>query len=245
MMNVFKTVPKFIQGYLETKRYVALKDEIQKKRDEGDIQGEKDLIHFGQRRWVENITEKYGITYDVVGEENIPAAEDGPFMIYSNHQGYGDMAATMWIMRDHGMLAYVAKSEWSKYKILNDAVVYTRSIFLTRDNPKEAVRALGEAKKVLDQGFNMIIFPEGTRSKGHQMGEFKAGAFKFAEKAKVPILPVTIDGSYKLFEEKGTYQPCHIKVTIHPLVHIEKMSREEQHQAQKDIEAEIRAALDR
>jgi 1-acyl-sn-glycerol-3-phosphate acyltransferase len=107
------------------------------------------------------------------------------------------------------------------------------------------VRALGEAKKVLDQGFNMIIFPEGTRSKGHQMGEFKAGAFKFAEKAKVPILPVTIDGSYKLFEEKGTYQPCHIKVTIHPLVHIEKMSREEQHQAQKDIEAEIRAALDR
>ena len=161
-MNVFKTVPKFLQGYFETKRYVALKDEIQKKRDEGDIQGEKDLIHFGQRRWVENITEKYGITYDVVGEENIPDEKDGPFMIYSNHQGYADLAATMWIMRDHGMLGYVSKDSWRKYPILRDAVVYTRSIFLVRDNPKEAVRALAEAKKILGLGFNMIIFPEGT-----------------------------------------------------------------------------------
>ena len=243
-MNIFTTVPKFLQGYFETKRYNSLKGEIQKKRDEGDIEGEKELIHFGQRRWVENITKKYGITYDVRGEENIPPAEDGPFMIYSNHQGYADLAATMWIMRNHGMLAYVAKDDWRKYGVLRDAVVYTRSIFLVRDNPKEAVRALAEAKKVLGLGFNMIIFPEGTRSKGHEMGEFKPGAFKFAEKAKVPILPVTIDGSYKLFEETGSYQKCHIKVTIHPLVHIEQMNREEQHEAAKEIEATIRAALD-
>jgi 1-acyl-sn-glycerol-3-phosphate acyltransferase len=244
-MNIFKTVPKFLQGYLETKKFVSLKDEIQKKRDEGDIQGEKDLIHFGQRRWVENITEKYGITYEMTGEENIPAPEDGPFMIYSNHQGYGDIAATLWAMKDHGMLAYVSKDEWRKYKILNDVVVYSRSVFLVRDNPKEAIRALAEAKKILNLGFNMLIFPDGTRSKGHKMGEFKVGAFKFAEKAKVPILPMTIDGSYKLFEELGSYQPCHIKITIHPLVHIENMNREEQHEAAKAIEETIRSALDK
>lgn len=242
-MNVFKTVPKFLQGYIETKRFTSLKGEIQKLRDAGDIEGEKKLIHYGQRRWVENITKAYGITYEVTGEENIPPEEDGPFMIYSNHQGYGDLAATMWIMRDHGMLGYVSKDSWRKYGILRDAVVYTRSIFLVRDNPKEAVRALSEAKKILDLGFNMIIFPEGTRSKGHEMGEFKAGAFKFAEKAKVPILPVTIDGSYKLFEELGSYQPCHIKVTIHPLVHIEQMDKHQQHEAQKQIEETIRSAL--
>lgn len=242
-MNIFKTGPKFIQGYLETKKYVALKDEIQKLRDAGDIEGEKALIQFGQKRWVENISKKYKITYDMTGEENIPAPEDGPFMIYSNHQGFADIAATLWIMKDHGMLGYVAKEEWRKYGILRDVIEYTRSIFLVRNNPKEAVRALSEAKKILSMGFNMIIFPEGTRSKGHEMGEFKAGAFKFAEKAKVPILPVTIDGSYKLFEEIGSYQPCHIKITIHPLVHIEKMDREQQHEAAKQIEATIRGAL--
>ena len=98
-MNIFKTAPKFIQGYLETKRYNSLKGEIQRKRDEGDIEGEKNLIHFGQRRWVENLTEKYHVTYEVRGEENIPGEDDGPFMIYCNHQGYADLMATMWLDR--------------------------------------------------------------------------------------------------------------------------------------------------
>ena len=57
------------------------------------------------------------------------------------------------------------------------------------------------------------------------------------------VIAATIDGSYKLFEEIGSYQPCHIKITIHPLVHIEKMDREQQHEAAKQIEATIRGAL--
>ena len=55
--------------------------------------------------------------------------------------------------------------------------------------------------------------------------------------------PATIDGSYKLFEEKGSYQPCHIKITVHPLVHIEEMDKHEQKEAQAAIEATIRSAL--
>ena len=90
----------------------------------------------------------------------------------------------------------------------------------------------------------MVIFPEGTRSQRHEMGEFKAGAFKFAEKGKVPILPITVDGGYKLFEEKKTWQPAHVKITVHPLVHIEQMSKHEQKEAALQIEQTIRSALD-
>ena len=241
-MNIFKTAPKFVQGYIETKKkFCSLIPQIKELRDAGDIEGEKALINEGQRRWVEGISEKLGITYEVKGKENIP--EKGPFMIYSNHQGFADVPATVWLMKDCGQVGYVAKAEWKKYKLLRDVITYTRSIFLTRDNPKEAVKALSEAKELLDQGFNLVIFPEGTRSKGHQMGEFKAGAFKFAEKAKVPILPVTIDGSYQLFEQNNSYQPCHIKITAHPLVHIEEMDKEEQKAAQKQIEDTVRSAL--
>ena len=141
------------------------------------------------------------------------------------------------------VMGYVSKEEWRKYPILADVVEYSRSIYLIRNNPKEAVKALGEAKKMLDMGFNLCIFPEGTRSKGHEMGEFKAGAFKFAEKAKVPILPVTIDGSYHFFEEDGSWKPAHIKITAHPLVHIEQMDKHQQKEAQAAIEATIRGAL--
>ena len=242
-MNIFKTGSKLIQGIIETRKFTALRTEMEAMRNIGDVEAEKELIHIGQKRWVEAVSPKLGLTYEVHSEENVPGPDEGPFMIYSNHQGFADVPATLWLMRKHGMLGYVAKDEWRKYGILRDVVEYSRSIFLIRDNPKEAVRALGEAKKLLDMGFNLLIFPEGTRSKSHEMGEFKAGAFKFAEKAKVPILPVTLDGSYRFFEEKGTWQPAHIKITAHPIVHIEKMTKEEQKEAAKLIEQLIKAAL--
>ncbi len=243
MINIFTTVPKFIQGYFETKKFTALVPEFQRLQAEGKVDEEKELIHFGQKRWIENISKKLGMTFEVTGEENLPTEADMPFMIYSNHQGFADIPATLWLMKDIGQVGYVAKDEWRKYKILNDAISYTRSIFLVRDNPREAIRALSEAKTITDNGFNLVVFPEGTRSQRHEMGEFKAGAFKFAEKCGVPILPVTIDGTYKFFEEKGNWQPCTIRLTVHPMVHIEKMDKEAQKQAVKDIEATIRSAL--
>lgn len=241
MINIFTTGPRFIRSYLQAKKYTSLRPQIEDLRSRGLLEEEKEVIRTGQKRFVESISEILEITYDVSGMENIP--ESAPFMIYSNHQGFADIPATLWIMKDHYQLGYVAKDEWRKYKVLYEAVEYSRSLFLIRNNPKEAVRALSAAKKILDQGFNLAIFPEGTRSQCHEMGEFKAGAFKFAEKGKVPILPVTIDGSYKLFEEKGTWQPCNIKITIHPLVHIEEMDREAQKEAAKQIEETIRSAL--
>ena len=146
-------------------------------------------------------------------------------MVYSNHQSFADIFAMIWLFRNHCQMGYVAKDEWRKYKPIANAIEYTRSIFLIRGSGKEAVKALKEAKELLDQGFNLVIFPEGTRSRKHEMGEFKAGAFKFAEKGKVPILPVTVDGGYHLIEETGSYQPTTVKVTVHPLVHIEEMAK--------------------
>lgn len=241
-MNILKTGPKFIQGFIQTKKLTAHKPEIMDLREAGKIEEEKEAIRKAQKEWVEGISKKYDFTYEVVGWENMP--DSVPFMIYSNHQGFADIAATLWIVKDRYPLSYVAKEEWRKYGILRDAIEMTRSIFLIRDNAKEAVRALTEANSLLKQGFPLLIFPEGTRSRRHEMGEFKAGAFKFAEKAGVPILPVTIDGSYHFFEEIGSYQPAHIKITIHPIVHIEEMDKQAQKAAHKEIEETIKSALD-
>ena len=242
-MNILKTGPKFIQCFIQTKKLIAHKPEILELREKGDLEGEKEAIRKAQKEWVEGASKILKLTFEVIGWENIP--DTAPFMVYSNHQSYSDIAATLWIMKDRYPMSYVAKEEWRKYSTLRDAIELSRSIYLVRNNPKEAIRALGDARELLDLGFPLLIFPEGTRSKRHEMGEFKAGAFKFAEKAKVPILPVTVDGGYHFFEETGSYQPAHIKVTIHPLVHIEDMDKHEQKEAQANIEKMIRGALDR
>lgn len=241
-MNLLKTGPKFIQGFIQTKKLMAHTPKVLELRDQGKLEEEKDAIRIAQKEWTEGISKKYNFTYEVIGWENIP--NEAPFMIYSNHQSYADIAATLWIMKDRFPMSYVAKEEWRKYSVLRNVIEMSRSIYLVRDNPKEAVRALTEAKKLLSLGFPLLIFPEGTRSRRHEMGEFKPGAFKFAEKAGVPILPVTLDGGYHFFEELNSYQPAHIKITIHPLVHIEEMDKHQQKEAQHQIEATIRGALD-
>ena len=240
-MNPFTTVPKFIEGYIETKRYTSLIPEMNELRRQGRLADEKELIRKGQKRWVEGVADKLKMSFEVSGMENFPTEE--PFMIYSNHQGYADIAAICWICKDHCQMGFVAKEEWRKVRTLQEAISYTRSIFLERGGGREAVKSINDAKDVLGMGFNLTVFPEGTRSQGHEMGEFKQGAFKFAEKGNVPILPVTIDGSYKFFEEQGTWQPSNIKITVHPLVHIEKMAKHEQKEAAIEIERTIQSAL--
>ncbi len=240
-MNPFTTIPKLAQGYAAAKKYNSLARQLDALRNTGDFEGERELIRKGQKLFAETIVDKLNITIDVKGEENIPS--EGAFMVYSNHQGFADIPAICYAFRNHCQMGFVSKEEWRKYKVLRDAIIYTRSIFLDRGNPRAAIKALSEVKELLDMGFNMAIFPEGTRSKGPEMGEFKAGSFKFAEKAKVPVLPLTLNGSYKLFEEKGTYQPCHIDITIHPLVHLEQMDKHQQKEAAEEIEKTIKSAL--
>ena len=240
-MNPFTTIPRAITVLLAAHNYNRNIPEIEKLRAAGDIEGEKECIRLGQKKFIETIAPKINLTFDVTGEENIP--ETNGFMVYSNHQSLADIFALIYLFRDRCQMGYVAKEEWRKYKIIANAILYTRSVFLTRGDSREAIKTIKEATELLKQGFNLVIFPEGTRSKSHEMAEFKGGAFKFAEKAKVPILPVTLDGGYKLLEEKGTYQPAHVKITVHPLVHIEEMDKHQQKEAAAEIEATIRSAL--
>ena len=240
-MNPFTTIPRAITVLLAAHNYNRNIPEIEKLRAAGDIEGEKECIRLGQKKFIETIAPKINLTFDVTGEENIP--ETNGFMVYSNHQSLADIFALIYLFRDRCQMGYVAKEEWRKYKIIANAILYTRSVFLTRGDSREAIKTIKEATELLKQGFNLVIFPEGTRSKSHEMAEFKGGAFKFAEKGKVPILPVTLDGGYKLLEEKGTYQPAHVKITVHPLVHIEEMDKHQQKEAAAEIEATIRSAL--
>ncbi len=85
---------------------------------------------------------------------------------------------------------------------------------MDRNDIKQSAKTILEGIRLLKSGHSMVVFPEGTRSKGEQMGEFKAGSFKLATKAKVPIIPVTIDGSYKIMEG-NKYRICPAKVNVY------------------------------
>lgn len=241
-MNIFTTVPVLLKVVGTCRQYNKNIPEFKRLRESGDIEAEQAMILKESGAWAEKTTELLGLKYEIVGEENIPA--QGPLMVYSNHQSLADILAIYYLFRNHFQIGFISKNEWRKFKPLADAIEYTRSLFLIRDNSREALKLIGEAKELLAQGFSLAIFPEGTRSQRHEMAEFKPASFKFAEKGNVPILPITLDGGYKAFEEKGSFVPGQtIKITVHPLVHIEDMDKGAKKEAYRLIEEQIRGAL--
>lgn len=240
-MNPFTTGIAAIKIFSEIGKFNSHGKEFKALYDAGDYATEQELIRKYQVETIENISNRIGLTYTIEGKENIP--EHGPIMIYSNHQGFGDIFALIKAIPSL-QIGYIAKDEWRKWKPIANAIMNTKSVFLIRNNPREAVKVIAEAKALLDKGYNLAIFPEGTRSRGGEMAEFKHGAYKFAQKAKVPILPVTIEGTYKAFEETGSFKKAHIYVKIHPLVHIEEMDKKGQEAAFVEIEQTVRDGLD-
>lgn len=239
-MNPFTTGIAALKIITEVNRYNSYEKQFQALYEAGDYEGEQELIRQVQQDVIPAICRKCGFDISVEGEENLP--EKGPFMIYANHQGFVDIFAIVIALKDH-QIGFIAKDEWRKFRPIARAIKNTKSVFLVRNNPREAVKVVSEAKALMDKGYNMAIFPEGTRSRGAEMSEFKAGAYKFAQKANVPIVPLTVEGSYRAFEEHGTYKPAHIDIIIHPAVHIENMDKKEQKEAFAQVEKTVRDGI--
>lgn len=240
-MNPFTSIPAVIKTLDEIKKYNKHIPEFERLRAAGDLEGERALIQKASGDWAVGMSRRLKITYDIEGEENIP--ESGPIMVYANHQSYADAIAMYYLFRNHFQIGFIAKNEFRKLGPIAKGVEYTRSVFLVRDGAKAAVQAIHESTELLQQGFSLCIFPEGTRSRSSNLLRFRNGSLKFAQKGKVPILPITLDGGYKLYEIDGSYHPCHIKIKVHPLVHIENMNKHEQLEAYEQIKQSIADGL--
>lgn len=171
--------------------------------------------------WARGNAVRSGSQFFVEGIENIPTDEAVVFV--SNHQGDFDIAVFLaYIPVPHG---YVAKIEIKKVPLLRDWMNYMRCVFIDRKSIRQTAGALIEGVKTLQYGHSIVLFPEGTRSKSATLGEFKAASFKLATKANVPIVPVTINGTYKILEaNKGLIKPADVYVKVHPLIRPDEVS---------------------
>lgn len=85
----------------------------------------------------------------------------------------------------------------------------------------------------------MVIFPEGTRGKMGQVGEFKRGSLKLATRAEALIVPVTIEGASKGFEDERRFKPCKVKVVFGKAIDTSMLSKDELANLAANIRSEI------
>lgn len=88
-------------------------------------------------------------------------------------------------------------------------------VFIDRSNRRAAIKVIEDGVNSLKRGQSMVIFPEGTRSKGGPIVPFKSGSLRLGTRAEVPIVPVTINGTYLMLEANdGKMKQADVSLTI-------------------------------
>ena len=160
------------------------------------------------------------ITY--LGEDRVPKNE--AVLYIGNHRSYFDILMTY--VRVPRPTGYIAKKEMLRYPLLVNWMKNLHCLFLDRKDLKQGMKTIVTAIEKVKSGISICIFPEGTRSKGGPMIDFKPGSMKLATKPKVPIIPVSIEGSYKIFEERGIISPGTVKVMFHPAISTDDLPKD-------------------
>lgn len=173
-----------------------------------DIEG---LVHRQTVRWGRRLVKLAGGKVTVIGEENIP--KTGPVVFVANHQGNFDIPLLLgFIDKPKG---FVAKASIEKMPIVGNWMKYMQCIFMDRESPRAALKAIKQGIEVVKNGHSLVIFPEGTRSLDGQLAEFKPGSFKLAMKAKALIVPVTISGTIDMMPKNSKWiKPADVTLTI-------------------------------
>ncbi len=114
------------------------------------------------------------------------------YIIIANHQSLGDIVLAY---QTKMQFKWVAKESLFKIPFIGWSMALAKHIKLQRNNIGSIKRVYREASHWLRSGISVLFFPEGTRSKTNEIGNFRNGAFKLAIKEQVPILPILLEGT--------------------------------------------------
>ncbi len=166
-----------------------------------------------------------GVNVIALGEENIP--KDTAVLYAGNHRSFFDIVLTY--VRVPRPTGYIAKKEMEKVPLLSVWMKDLHCLFLDRQNIKEGMKTILSAVEKAKSGISICIFPEGTRNKtADTFLPFHEGSFKIAEKAGIPIIPMTIVNSAAVFEDHfPKIKKATVIISYGEPIYPDRLSREE------------------
>ena len=193
-------------------------------RKHGDIAKCDKITGFWVPRWANSLLKLAGVKVTVTGIENLP---DETCVFTANHEGYYDIPLVLTrLPKPYGIMA---KKETLKIPLVRGWMKNIGCVFVDRNDIRAGMEALNQATENVKNGQSMIVFPEGTRSKNGEIGEFKGGSFRIAVKTGAPIVPLRIEGTRNIMENNGYWmRPGKIELHILPPVETKGLSKEEQ-----------------
>lgn len=177
------------------------------------------------QQWSADRVKDTGAKIFVHGRENIPT--EGNMLFVGNHQSNFDFA--LLLAELNVPVGFIAKVELKKIPLIRDWMDLIHCLLMDRSDMKQQLKTIIEGIDLLKNGYNLIVFPEGTRSRDGKIAEFKAGTFKLATKSKVPIVPFTISGAADVLENNSHHRiaPAEVHLYIHKPIDVAAMNKEE------------------
>lgn len=156
-----------------------------------------------------------GARIEIRGRENLKAGQTYIFM--SNHVSNLDPPVVIPLLP--GRSSVLVKKELFRIPLLGTAMKLAKLVPVDRTDREAAIASIREATAVLASGLHMSVFPEGTRSADGRLQPLKKGPFYLAEHSGVPVVPVTVNGTYHIWpKHRFAMKPGPVVLTFHPPV---------------------------
>lgn len=183
--------------------------------------------------WLRPLIDMAGVDFVVQGQEKIPV--DEPVIFTPNHAGAFDIPAI--VLTAPNSPIFMAKKELGQIPLLKAWMDAVDCVFVDRSNKQSAHSSLQQAIDAVADGRSLVIFPEGTRSKTGELGEFRGGAMKIAMETGAKVVPVLIEGTRARLEETGNVTSGTVYVTYLDPIETKGLSKEEFYEMPSQIRA--------
>ena len=131
----------------------------------------------------------------VTGKDMLPK---GRFLLVCNHRSKFDPILSWHIFAKEN-LSFISKPENFKVPIYGRLIHRCCFLPIDRENPRNAIKTVKQAVRLIDEDIaSVAVYPEGTRNYGEELLPFHNAMFKIAQKANVPVVVMTVKGTYEI-----------------------------------------------
>ncbi|MBP2691578.1 MAG: 1-acyl-sn-glycerol-3-phosphate acyltransferase [Muribaculaceae bacterium] len=148
----------------------------------------------------------------VKGRENI--SKGTSYVFVANHQGAYDIFAIYGYLGHN--FKWMMKKALERIPLVGYSCRRAGHIYVDNRTPAAIRQTMADAERQLAGGMSVVVFPEGSRTLDGKVHAFRRGAYTLAVEFGLPVVPLTIDGAYKVMPRTALLpRPGHITLTIH------------------------------
>jgi len=171
------------------------------------------FYHAHARFWSLGLLRIFRVTVTLRGLEYLDPARN--YIFVSNHASMFDIPLVA--AGIPGDIRLIYKKELESIPVFGWGMKWGSYIGVDRGRGADAMRSLDEAVEKIKRGVSVLLFAEGTRTEDGKLQPFKRGAFHLAVRSGVPVVPLTINGSYRIVPKHSLrVRPGQVELILDP-----------------------------